>query len=51
VKDVLDTIDNLQVIVRVLVGAIFIRFLSLLDIRRKYSINKYLECPFVCIGI
>jgi len=46
---VLDTIDKLQVIVRAFVCAIFIKFLSLLDIRRKYIINKNLQCPLVCI--
>jgi len=39
VKGVLDTIDKLHVIFRAFVFAIFIKFLSLLDIRRKYSIN------------
>jgi hypothetical protein len=43
------TIDELQVIVRAFVCAIFIKFLSLLDSRRKYSISKNLECSFVCI--
>jgi hypothetical protein len=35
------------VIVRAFVCAIFIKFLSLLDIRRKYSIIKNLECPLI----
>ena len=42
---------QLQVIVRAFVCAIFIKFFSLLYIRRKYSINKNLECPLVYIDI
>ena len=45
----LDTIEELQVIVRTFVCAIFIKFLSLLESRRKYSISKKLEFPLVCI--
>jgi hypothetical protein len=45
----LEIIDELQVIVRAFVCAIFINFLSLFDSRRKYSISKNLECPLVCI--
>ena len=44
-----DTIDELQVIVRAFVCAIFIKFLSLLDSRRKYNISKNLDCPLVRI--
>jgi hypothetical protein len=47
----LDTIDKLQVIFRAFVCAIFIKFFSLLYIRRKYSINKNLECLLVSIYI
>jgi len=39
------------VIVQAFVCVIFIKFLSLLDIRRKYIINKNLERPLVCIDI
>ena len=50
-KGALDTIDKLHVIVQAFVCTIFIKFFSLLDIRRKCSINKNLECPLVCTDI
>ena len=54
VKGVLDTIDKLQWLQWLfeLLSARFVfKMLSLLDIRRKFSINKNLDCTLVCIGI